>query len=626
MNTWEMASFTAVEINNNINDKSFVVPPYQRGYVWNDNQKAQFIDTLKRGLPFGVILLYHDKAENQHQIIDGLQRCTTIFNFIHHPAPFFNEDDIEDNLPSVLAKLTGVVNPSGIIPDIADHLINWVHSAFQTMDEVLDMQYIDYAYAFTASYPSSQGREREIATAVKPTLKRFRDLCDRLCTVEIPAIVIEGDDDALPEIFERINSRGTQLSKYQIYAATWTKKYPITSSQFCDLIYYNKERYEALASDGVDIADFNPVSSIRKKELNLFEIAYALGKKLGAAYPFLFDVKKELKDVDSLGFSLITACIGIRNSNSKNLHTAFDERVGPESVDLFLKRLLQCVDTAQRLIGKYNTFKLNANDGVGPLHTELQIISLIANIFVARYVQYDKDDSDRLINFTLTLQNSNPSWTEYEKQLKSNAWKRYCLDVLASRWKGAGDRKMDSIIFDPDYYTQSIGWDDFKMALDQWHAAMKLDKREYKRITPPKEPEKIFLAILYLPIFTAEDQADRSKYDVEHLATKNLMRKCLDRYNGQLRLPIGEVGNLCLLPQKENRSKRDKTIYDDSAFLRKSDYQLSELENKFTFTTSDDLSWLNDSTLDQHQFEKRYAEYIDTRFARMAARIKESFD
>lgn len=131
--------------------------------------------------------------------------------------------------------------------------------------------------------------------------------------------------------------------------------------------------------------------------------------------------------------------------------------------------------------------------------------------------------------------------------------------------------------------------------------------------------------MLYLPIFTAGDQADQSKYDVEHLATKNLMKKCLDRYDGNLRLPIGSIGNLCLLPQRENRAKRDKTIYGDSSFLQKSSYTLADLEGKFTFTTQSDLSWIDDSTLDQDTFEKKYLAYLDIRFNAMMAKIKDNF-
>ena len=65
MNTWEQASFSAIEIHNSITNGAFVVPPYQRGVVWSKSQKDQFVDTLKRGLPFGTLLLYWDEKNNK---------------------------------------------------------------------------------------------------------------------------------------------------------------------------------------------------------------------------------------------------------------------------------------------------------------------------------------------------------------------------------------------------------------------------------------------------------------------------------------------------------------------------------------------------------------------------------
>ena len=450
-------------------------------------------------------------------------------------------------------------------------------------------------------------------------------MCEGLCTVRIPAIVIKGDDDALPEIFERINSKGTQLSKYQIYAATWTKGYKVTSQALQKLIQININRYVRMASDGIEISDFDPASYLTEKELNPFEIAYALGKLLGEKYPSLFSTKDNIKDVDSLGFSVITACVGMKNAHSKNLHTELDKVVGTGNINLFLERIIQCVDTAQKLIGKYNKFKINSSSEAGPLHTEFQIVSLIANIFVARYAMYNKDDNDRIIDFKLSLQFSNPDWNTYEDELKLHAWKRYFLDIIHARWKGAGDKRLDNVVFDRGYYTQDISWLEFRNSVTQWYDQAKAEKREHKRVAPPQEAEKIFFALLYLPVFTAADQADQSKYDVEHLATKNLMKKCLDRYDGNLRLPIGSIGNLCLLPQRENRAKRDKTIYGDSSFLQKSSYTLADLEGKFTFTTQSDLSWIDDSTLDQDTFEKKYLAYLDTRFNAMMDKIKNSF-
>ena len=340
MNSWEPASFTAIEIHNNIENKLFFVPPYQRGCVWTTKQKDQLVDTLKRGLPFGTILLYRDEVKNQHQIIDGLQRCSTIYEFIKNPARYFDMGDIEEGLPLKLAIITGIANPTSIVDKIENHMVEWVHSAFSSMDEVRDMQYYDYAYAFTAFFPSAKGREGDIVKEVKPTLKKFKDLCEGLCTVRIPAIVIKGDDDALPEIFERINSKGTQLSKYQIYAATWTKGYKVTSQALQKLIQININRYVRMASDGIEISDFDPASYLAEKKLNPFEIAYALGKFLGEKYPSLFSTKDNIKDVDSLGFSLITACVGMKNAHSKNLHTELDKVVGAENINLFLERII----------------------------------------------------------------------------------------------------------------------------------------------------------------------------------------------------------------------------------------------------------------------------------------------
>lgn len=625
--TWKPDGFTASTIHNNIENGSFVVPLYQRGLVWNPRQKDAFVDTLKKGYPFGSILLYFDDSIGKYQIIDGLQRCSTIYEFVKSPAEYFSDDDIEESVPIQLSKITGVVNGNNetFLTGIRDHLKKWVHDSFETMDDVRDIQYFEYATAFIRDYPSAIGHEAEIITAVKPTLKKYKDLCEGLCDVKIPALIIQGNDEYLPEIFERINNRGTSLSKYQVYAATWTKKYSISSNECSDLIRYNKERYEKMSAEGADLVDFDSITFSNSKQLNLFEIAFGLGKKLGHDYSHLFPVKNELTDIDSVGFSLITSCLGMRNADSKKLNAQFDALAGADNADLLIKRILQCVDTANKLIGKFNIFKLNSYTTVGPLHTEFQIVSLIANIFIKRYASYRKDDNDRITDFQLHLSASDPDWNRYENTLKENASKRYCIDILQQRWKGSGDNRLNSTMFDQDYYSRSYPWDEFKMNLELWFSTMNNERREYKKVSNPAEPEKLFLAILYLPILSALNQVDASKYDVEHLATKNLMKKNLDRYNGELKLPIGSIGNLCLLPQKENRSKKDKTLYDDDRYLRRSKYCLSDIESKFSFTTADDFTWLNTTTWSKDEFETKYRAYLDTRFNRLIDKIKANY-
>lgn len=109
-NTWKLETFSAEKINENIEKKIFTIPRYQRGVVWSQSQKDTLIDTIKKGLPFGSLLLYLNGNEknNTYQIIDGLQRSTTIIDFVKNPALYFNEDDILDSGIDRIYKLANI--------------------------------------------------------------------------------------------------------------------------------------------------------------------------------------------------------------------------------------------------------------------------------------------------------------------------------------------------------------------------------------------------------------------------------------------------------------------------------------------------------------------------------------
>ena len=48
------------------------IPKFQRGLVWGDAKKKEFIKSLKAGLPIGVLLL--SKTQNgKYLVIDGLR-------------------------------------------------------------------------------------------------------------------------------------------------------------------------------------------------------------------------------------------------------------------------------------------------------------------------------------------------------------------------------------------------------------------------------------------------------------------------------------------------------------------------------------------------------------------------
>jgi uncharacterized protein with ParB-like and HNH nuclease domain len=57
------------------------VPPFQRGYVWKLPQASKFIESLLLGLPVPGVFLYKEETSGRLLIVDGQQRLQTIRMF-----------------------------------------------------------------------------------------------------------------------------------------------------------------------------------------------------------------------------------------------------------------------------------------------------------------------------------------------------------------------------------------------------------------------------------------------------------------------------------------------------------------------------------------------------------------
>jgi len=58
-----------------------IAPFYQRSFHWTDNQKARFIESILLGFPIPAIFVVQN-AEGIWELVDGMQRLLTIFEFI----------------------------------------------------------------------------------------------------------------------------------------------------------------------------------------------------------------------------------------------------------------------------------------------------------------------------------------------------------------------------------------------------------------------------------------------------------------------------------------------------------------------------------------------------------------
>lgn len=626
MGSWRLVEYTIDQLSREIDSGDIVVPTYQRGAVWNQKQKRELIDSMNKGYPFGSILLY--EGNNKRKIIDGLQRSTTIIQYVKNPADFFEEDNIND---SELEKIVDEIGVNGARETIKDQVAaiikKWVHENHGNMSQVQRMQFYKCAEVISEEFPTLREKKEIISSILQEMLKTFQDTCEQISGIKIPALVYSGDEDLLPEIFERINSQGAKLTKQQIYAATWANDIIELKedSKYSDILKINRDRYDNMLDESMDLDRYDPTEFIRNRKINVFELVFGFGKYISQKYPYLFYYDSEdCTKVESIGFNLINACLLQKSSDMRKLNTNIKSIVGLESdkIEEFLSKIEECISYVDRRIGAASKFKGNTRNGskISPLHTEMQIVSIIATMFIQKHINYNVDERENVIDIELNYDGNN-SWRSMKNTFDNNIIKIYAMDVIGQKWKGSGDKKLDNIIINKYHYNKEVTWKEFETVLDAYYTTMNSERNERKQVKNPNEPEKIILNIIYSNIFTAADQTDDSDYDIEHLATKNIMKKKITSYSDDFRLPISSIANLCLLPQYDNRTKQDKTLYDDEEYLNNVDIEY--IQNKFSFTIKSDLAWLNED-LTESEFKSAYFQFLNNRFNKMKEKIKDS--
>jgi uncharacterized protein DUF262 len=75
------ADYTVDSLIKRMKTGAFFVPPFQRAYVWSQNQASRFIESMLLGLPVPGIFLYKEPETNKHMVIDGQQRLRTLQYF-----------------------------------------------------------------------------------------------------------------------------------------------------------------------------------------------------------------------------------------------------------------------------------------------------------------------------------------------------------------------------------------------------------------------------------------------------------------------------------------------------------------------------------------------------------------
>ena len=141
MSGWKVKTYTTSELAKKIKNKELSVPPYQRGQVWSDKQEDFFISSIKSKFPFGCILLYK-RAEGDYQLIDGLQRITTICRYLNNPTKFFKNEDLDDEFLDEIYTIIGISGNEKLIKEkITKIIVEWLQTSYETMEKMKDIDY-----------------------------------------------------------------------------------------------------------------------------------------------------------------------------------------------------------------------------------------------------------------------------------------------------------------------------------------------------------------------------------------------------------------------------------------------------------------------------------------------------
>lgn len=326
---YEIETKTFAELKDKI-----AIPKFQRGLVWNQDKKRRFIQTLKSGLPIGVLLL--SKKDDKYLIVDGLQRFTTMKDYSRDYFSYIEKAEITDNeLMAIIFKSNDARSTfDAYRPDAKQRV-------FETMREIIATNISDgqNKNSFEISLNAAQELCKKVSAIPDKDLSNIQgevfNIIERISKqaqiddITIPLIIFKGKEDELADIFQKLNQEGSRLSKYDVFAATWINHTVIVKddSQFIDFVI---NKYEAAQKESeLDIASYDPDEMKQTGELTVFEYAFALGKALMDKCKLLFPKVDDSK-IDSLGFVLLAKLLDLNYQNMGKL---------ADQIELFKKHL-----------------------------------------------------------------------------------------------------------------------------------------------------------------------------------------------------------------------------------------------------------------------------------------------
>ena len=541
---WSVSKLMDAVSSNPVGNSRVTIPEFQRRLVWSKATRKGLIESIRRGFPFGSILIYEDVARGQsagdgkrhYNLIDGLQRTQALKSYVEYQNGYFTRADLDDAFVDDIAKHLGKATDE-YKDRIRQAVVDWVKGkkSYEAKDGWRTDNLVDALLEKVLKYSPNSSLYRDVYFE----LNRNQDLIQHLggfldevsneiqlvLDAKIPVLIYSGPSSELPTVFELLNSKGTVLSRYEIYAAQWIDyRQQIANGEVIEAIW---RKYETLEDEGftLDVSEEAPdEESRRNRPYTLFDYLFGLGQYLAVKFPRLFKPVKDDRP-SSIGFNLLTACLGLRLQDMANLPTEIGELAWGD--------LERCVLESTRFVDHILKLLLSTPQygrKLGPIyHSEYMIISMIATAFQVKYGKRDlSENNDARVD---------------RRKLKANLPMFYLYEILHDDWRGSGDSKLHDAVRSLRYVDAAPPTRQrWEQVLDDWYYDSQVSQvhtKDAKRHIRDSRPEYLLLKYVFV-----DKLAKAKSYHVEHIIPVALLQSNMREGD---EWPINTVGNLALL-------------------------------------------------------------------------------
>lgn len=220
-----------------INSGDMALPEFQRGYVWNRDQVRGLMSSLYRRYPVGSLLVWVTATDSAvmraggakpvmasvRMLLDGQQRITSLYGIMRGKAPPFFEGD------------------ANAFTNLYFHVGEEVFEFYAPMKMAKDPLWIDVSLLMREGigpFIVALQSNPTVAVALADYVERLNRVAE-IGKIDLHVEEVIGPDktiDVVVDIFNRVNSGGTKLSKGDLALAKLCAEWPEARGRLRSLI------------------------------------------------------------------------------------------------------------------------------------------------------------------------------------------------------------------------------------------------------------------------------------------------------------------------------------------------------------------------------------------------------